>query len=379
MNQRLNKFFCEDLKNNVEASLINELKKQDNIIVYGAGNGGKYVKYLLSRIDIQMTAFIDSKINDVGKIGEIPAYSPKNSYLLSNYPNNSMVIISVGNIEAKKEIKQFLYDNGFKNVIDYIELFNISFVMADLELVSSVSSIYYSNSRESIYRCFEILQDEISKSIYFNFIKGHALKNRELFELPCVYNKYFPEDIEFAKGYSNFVDCGAYNGETLIKLKNENIDTKTIALFEPDTQNFFELKQWLADNQNIINEELFLWPCGVWSKTEMTGFFNSGTVGSSISKQGEKVIQAVALDDVLIGFKPTFIKMDIEGGEYEALIGAKQIISDYKPDLAICVYHSVNHIWDIPLLIDSWKLNYKFYLRAHNYFGMATILYAVSE
>lgn len=59
----------------------------------------------------------------------------------------------------------------------------------------------------------------------------------------------------------------------------------------------------------------------------------------------------MAIDDILPNFEPTFIKMDIEGAEYEALIGAESIITRSKPNLAICVYHAVNHIWDIPILL----------------------------
>lgn len=67
-------------------------------------------------------------------------------------------------------------------------------------------------------------------------------------------------------------------------------------------------------------------------------------VNTHISEAGQDIIQCVALDEVLVGFKPTFIKMDVEGVEYQALLGAKQTISEYKPDLVISIYHYLKDI-----------------------------------
>ena len=69
--------------------------------------------------------------------------------------------------------------------------------------------------------------------------------------------------------------------------------------------------------------------------------------------------------------------MDIEGSEYEALLGAKDTIYSSKPNLAICLYHKPNDLYEIPLLINSWNLGYKFYLRMHSYSAFDLVLYAV--
>ena len=88
-------------------------------------------------------------------------------------------------------------------------------------------------------------------------------------------------------------------------------------------------------------------------------------------------VEMVALDDLLANKKPTFIKMDIEGGEYEALKGAEKIVREQHPKLAISVYHLPRDIFDIPALILSYYPDYKLYLRHYSPFVEETILYAV--
>ncbi|WDC85739.1 FkbM family methyltransferase [Caloramator sp. mosi_1] len=182
------------------------------------------------------------------------------------------------------------------------------------------------------------------------------------------------KDVNFNKGYSRFVDCGAFNGDTAFMIKEEIGQIEKIALFEPDINNFNQLIKNIK--QNHIAKEHILFPCGVWNNNEIKSFVSGKDSISSISTEGNVYVQCVVLDDVLIGFNPTFIKMDIEGAEVEALLGAQDIIKECAPDLAISVYHKIEHMWEIPLLIKDINPNYKLYLRSHGLRGMETILYA---
>ncbi len=68
--------------------------------------------------------------------------------------------------------------------------------------------------------------------------------------------------------------------------------------------------------------------------------------------------------------------MDIEGAELEALKGAERTIRQHRPQLAICVYHSLPDVWEIPLLIHQFDPGYTFYLRSYGFMGLETVLYA---
>ena len=85
----------------------------------------------------------------------------------------------------------------------------------------------------------------------------------------------------------------------------------------------------------------------------------------------------VPLDDVLKNKKVTFVKMDIEGAEPQALRGAENIIRTQKPRLAICIYHDLKHLWEIPFYIKNLVPEYKIYLRHHTNLEYETVCYAI--
>ena len=115
---------------------------------------------------------------------------------------------------------------------------------------------------------------------------------------------------------------------------------------------------------------------GTSNKNE-TILLDEGSIGSSASRIGEGSIEAqtVKLDDVVTG-KVTFIKMDIEGAELDALHGATHIIQSQKPRLAICLYHKQSDMYDIPTYILSIVKDYKFVIRHYSSNPWETVLYA---
>lgn len=85
----------------------------------------------------------------------------------------------------------------------------------------------------------------------------------------------------------------------------------------------------------------------------------------------------VAVDDIIEDHEATFIKMDIEGAELNALIGAEKTIRKSRPKLAISVYHKRRDIWEIPMLLLKYNPDYRFYLRCYSFTGNDTVLYAI--
>jgi hypothetical protein len=64
--------------------------------------------------------------------------------------------------------------------------------------------------------------------------------------------------------------------------------------------------------------------------------------------------------------------MDIEGAELKALAGARKTIESYRPELAVCVYHLNNDIYEIPRYIKSINPGYRCVIRG----GLHMVCYA---
>jgi len=87
-------------------------------------------------------------------------------------------------------------------------------------------------------------------------------------------------------------------------------------------------------------------------------------------------VTCTKLDNVLME-PPTYIKMDIEGAELEALWGARKLLKEHKPVLAICAYHTSDHLWEIPLLIHAIQPDYKLHLRRYAEGAWELVWYAI--
>ena len=162
-----------------------------------------------------------------------------------------------------------------------------------------------------------------------------------------------------------FLDCGACCGDTAIWALNNG--AKTIYSFEPNLDNLAALQE---NAKNIGNGNIIALPYGIGIKEEKLGLI--GKAGSARTTKNinnaDYIIDIITIDQWCFknNIVPNFIKMDIEGAEIDALQGAKTIIQKYKPKLAICLYHKMSHMWEIPLLIKSLCDEYSFWCRKND-------------
>ena len=174
--------------------------------------------------------------------------------------------------------------------------------------------------------------------------------------------------------YEVFVDGGCYdaaNSDMFAKWAGD-IPKKAYA-FEPDENNFKICKAALEKIKGMSYE---LIPKGLWSCDSILNFCASADEASQLAEDGEEHIPVTSLD-LAVDEKVTFLKMDIEGAEYEALKGAERMIRKCRPKLAISIYHKLEDIWELPKLILSFCPDYTFYLRHYSLSSEETVLYAV--
>lgn len=221
------------------------------------------------------------------------------------------------------------------------------------------------------YRSKKIL----SEVLYYWFM----LDDKKISELKDdFFFQYFDLDLIKCDENEIFVDVGAYTGDTLINyIRILGKDSyKKIYCYEIVPDNIKSIKEQINafKLKNVVLKEV-----GASSKKGKM-FIDSNEISSikKLLEKGSIEIDTVKIDDDIKG-PITFVKMDIEGGELDALLGMKNKIKKYKPKLAISVYHNNDHLWQIPKLIKELNPDYKLYLRYYGGPVLPTeyILYAI--
>lgn len=191
--------------------------------------------------------------------------------------------------------------------------------------------------------------------------------------------QYF--DFFEAKENEVFVDCGCFDGSTCYKFAGwcGHKGYEHIYSFEADPVNYEKSRKLLEPLGKCD-----LYPYGT-SDVKKKVYFAADAFETSciISEEeakkrnfeGVEQIETIALDDVLEGKRITFIKMDIEGAEYEALVGARRLIEENRPRMAISVYHKFEDFITLADLVLSMHSDYKISFRHYGFDELETIMY----
>ncbi len=159
------------------------------------------------------------------------------------------------------------------------------------------------------------------------------------------------------------IDAGAYNGDTAREMKQYFGNLKKIYAIEPDIRNFKKLLKYSEAETNI---EVVPINAAVAEGDGVTAFSVSGNRNSSISstpsfEHADGEIKTVALNAVT-DEKVDYIKYDVEGAEYAALLGSLEIIKRDRPMLLVSLYHKSSDLYRLPLFLSNELSGYRFYL-----------------
>ena len=225
-------------------------------------------------------------------------------------------------------------------------------------------------------RCYDRMADEESRVCLkrlVNFRLG----------LDVDYSKFTHEEPQYFNSLSlpplkrkalNYLDGGAYNGDTFRDLLKAS-PVQHAWLFEPDPSNFSRLTQAVRDGSYPGS----CLPLALSDSYRLLRFSSGLGEAGHVDLNGHEVIAAVAIDDLLAGQAVDFIKLDVEGAEESALIGAKRTITTCRPVLALSCYHHPHDIWALPDLLCGLVQNYRFYLRQHMFNSFDLVLYAIPD
>lgn len=339
------------------------------VILFGAGNIGKELLSFFKYKGTKVIAFSDNDRNKIGKLHcGIKVINKKE--IPGLYGRDFQIVASCAKYY---EVIEDLRKEGFKNLWSqmyfatlYPNKFNV------LVWENNISLILI--NRRKINHVFKLFKDTKSRKTFINIVKYRLLLDYKLLKQSKEKSlQYFDSTIIKLTKTEVFLDGGAFNGDTIRNFinKTNNYFNKVIA-FEPDKANFELLSHYVNKGDSRIK----IFKAGVGDREGVVSFSNEGNIQSRIIQTNNSYkINIVPIDKFIEPL--TYIKLDIEGYDKQAIKGARITIKRYKPKLAICAYHYLTDLWDVPLLIKKINQNYKLFLRHHGEFLYDTVCYAI--
>jgi len=365
---------------NREQSTFDDLTApfSESLVLFGAGGLGRKTVVGLRSVGIEPLAFADNNPALWGtQVEGVQVLSPKEA--AQRFGRSAVFVVTIwraiGGDRMAQRCQQLL-NLHCSRVVPFGYLF-WKYSQVFLPHYAFTLPHTVCEQADDVRRVFALWEDEASRYEYLAQIRWRLLLDFDGLPAPVAHEIYFPDDLVILLPNEVFVDCGAFDGDTARSfLRRQDTAFSRYIAFEPDPANFHKLQHSVSTLPRPIQDKMILYAYAVGARREKVRFESTGTVASTIG-HGTSEVECVTLDEILGDFRPTYIKADIEGYELEALHGARWLIEHDAPVIAISAYHCQDHLWRIPLLINSLSNQYRYFLRPHDLEGWDLVCYAV--
>jgi len=293
----------------------------NSIVLFGAGYLGRFIAEGLRQAGISIKAFADNNPNLWGKeVAGFPVLKPADA--ARQYGQNSSFVVTVYNGSAAR--KQ-LRDLGCAIVVPFVPLCwkygEVFIPQSQLDYPHLIR-----NSEEEIRRCFALFSDEASREEFVS-----QLKFRYWLEMEGMPAPKPPAQTYFlvpARADEVFADCGALDGDSIRAfLAHSHNQFAHVIGFEPDPNSNKLLSSYLAELPDPMRSRTTAFPYALGNANTWAEYDATSSAASKITIVGTTKVECRRLDDVPWPKKPTYIKMDIEGAEPEALEGGRHLLA----------------------------------------------------
>jgi FkbM family methyltransferase len=355
--------------------------RADRLVLCGAGGLGRKTLAGLRQLGIEPLAFTD---NDSRKWGQniegVEILSPEAA--IAKFSSTATFIITVWGAYAQDRMSDRMQkwtQAGCDRVTTFLPLF-WKFSEVFLPYWGCDLPHRVIENKTTIQQVATIWSDTASLKQFIAQVKWRLSGDFNLFPDPSLGKIYFSPSFIRLLPDEHFVDCGAFTGDTLVDfLAFAGNDFRKYTALEPDPQNFTKLGRFVANCQSQLQSKIEILPYATYSSRQTLRFSASGNASSTCTADGDLEVQGERLDAIFGSESPTFIKLDIEGGEIDALLGAQQLLQKFRPIVAVSIYHVQDHLWEIPELLNSILTGYEFHALAHDREGWDLVMYAIPQ
>lgn len=351
-------------------------KCADSIVLAGAGELGRKALAGLRRLRVEPLAFADNNPSLWGKVIDgVGVVSPQEA--ARRFGTRAVFVATVYNGSRVRRQLSELQCSMVTPVAYLFWKYPETFLPhGGLDLPLEIH-----NGADEVRRGLSLWADEASREEFLAQLKWRYSLDFDALPGPLpIQDIYFPSDLVSPLPEEVYVDCGAFDGDSIKNfIQARDSVFRLIVAIEADPKNYLNLQETIKALPGNMQDKIITRQLAVGKEAGRLRFEAMGTAGSRAMPSGGVEVECARLDDIVRYNKPTYIKMDIEGAELEALSGAKRIIKDASAVWAICSYHKQNHLWKIPQFIQSQSGAYEFYLRRYAEECWELICYAIPK
>ncbi len=347
------------------------------VVLHGAGGLGERMLAALRADGADAVAFADNGAMRQGtSVAGLPVLSPADA--VERFPDAAFVITIWGANSPHRQAhsREQLLALGASAVVSFpvvawhhrsaLPHYLVDMPDAPLRAAAAV--------REA----FGLFADHASRREFVDQLRLRITGSFDHLRGPVAHPQYYPPDIVDWKAGEEVVDGGAYDGDSLRSWSEwRGADFARWIAAEPDPANVERFRATCAALGADVGRRVIVHEVALTAERGEMPFSATGTAGASASALSTTVVRTAPLDALVKDSRVTLIKLDIEGGEPDALRGAAACIARDRPVLAICAYHRQDHLWEVPLLCSRLLARSRFVLRPHNEEGWDLVCYAV--
>jgi len=348
------------------------------IALYGAGDLGQMAKEYFEKIDVKIEFVVDMRA-DIWRKKEcwkdIQVLFPEE--VSAEQKNTHLLAVCIVKIPYTP-LANNLSNNGW---IDVVPFYDIAEAYREYH---PLSNGWFANSIDSadILKISSVLNmwaDDISRAHHLQFIAWRLLREEWVFEGADINteNRFFiPEVVEVLSDHESFADIGAHHGKVTQQfMEFTEGDFEKIWMVDADSMNFQNLKALVEQVDSNHQDRVQVLNNIVGQNLEKGLFYNGLGYASQLTNIGGSEVDVVTIDSM--GMFPTFIKLHLEGGELDALVGAKETILKCRPIIAVTSYHNNYGLWKLPIWLMNNLTKYDFHMRLHSWHGTGAVMYGI--
>jgi FkbM family methyltransferase len=339
------------------------------LAIYGAGKAGEIFHSFVkkNRPDLEVRCYISSF--ESGQKASLPVILPHDKEALEDI--DLIVVCSYKHDEIIGVLK-------YLGISKYILFFSSPKYSLD----------YINEHKRKFSDAKKILFDSDDKVLFDLLLRYSTDRNVCLQEPQGIQEALYARN--FKKHYTDFInfdaietvfDCGSHTGDTAEIFLNTFSNIKKVHSFDIS----FTKEKIISHRPSLKNDSRFEFhPVGLSDRNEVCYLCPDGDDGGGNRLSSDSVynqpVQCTSLDIFVESNgidRVDYIKMDIEGAETKALLGCRNTISRFRPQLSICSYHGLDDFWRIPLTMKRLCKNYIFRVGHYSPSLVETVIYGI--